>query len=152
MVCAWRNFKNIFSRPLFTIIFRPKILFFVTYSILTGQTKVEFVINWVLTAIYFSMYFEGTFIYVHSNFSDGIGHKSKFCESKIGHEFQPFGFLKNLQHETAQLHQRCSTEGYLVATIWTLIYSTYSCAQVLYDRNQIFGLGKKPIQKVNYHF
>ena len=49
MVFTWRNFKNIFSRPLFTIIFRPKILlFFVTYSILTGQTKVEFVIYWVL--------------------------------------------------------------------------------------------------------
>ena len=48
MVCAWRNFKNISSRPLFTIIFRPKILFFVTYSILTGQTKVEFVKYWVL--------------------------------------------------------------------------------------------------------
>ena len=48
MVCTWRNFKNIFSRPLFTIIFRPKIFFFVTYSILTGQTKVEFVIYWVL--------------------------------------------------------------------------------------------------------
>ena len=28
MVCEWRNFKNIFPRPLFTIIFRPKILFF----------------------------------------------------------------------------------------------------------------------------
>jgi hypothetical protein len=50
MVCAWRNFKNIFSRPLFTIIFRPKILFFITYSILIGQTKVEFVIYWVLNS------------------------------------------------------------------------------------------------------
>ena len=49
MVCAWRNFKNISSRPLFTIIIRPKILFFVTYSILTGQTKVEFIIYWVLS-------------------------------------------------------------------------------------------------------
>ena len=48
MACAWRNFKIIFSRPLFIIIFRPKILFFVTYSILTGQTKVEFFIYWVL--------------------------------------------------------------------------------------------------------
>ena len=48
MVCAWRNFKNIFPRPLFTIILKPKILFFVTYSILTGNTKVEFVIYWVL--------------------------------------------------------------------------------------------------------
>ena len=27
MVSAWRNFKNIFSRPLFTIIFRPEMLF-----------------------------------------------------------------------------------------------------------------------------
>ena len=52
MASAWRNFKNIFSRPLFTIIFRSKILFFVTYSILTGQTKVEFVIYWVLKFIY----------------------------------------------------------------------------------------------------
>ena len=50
MVCAWRNFKNIFSKPLFTIIFRPNILSFVTYSILTGRTKVEFVIYWVLKA------------------------------------------------------------------------------------------------------
>ena len=32
---AWRNFKNIFSRPLFTIIFRPKILILDTYSILS---------------------------------------------------------------------------------------------------------------------
>ena len=38
----------IFSRPLFTIIFRPKILLFVKYSILTWQTKVEFIIYWVL--------------------------------------------------------------------------------------------------------
>ena len=42
------EFQKYFSRPLFTIIFRPKILFFVTYSILTGQTKDEFVIYWVL--------------------------------------------------------------------------------------------------------
>ena len=43
-----KEFQIIFSRPLFIIIFRPKILFFVTYSILTGETKVEFVIYWVL--------------------------------------------------------------------------------------------------------
>ena len=42
MVSAWRNFKNIFSRPLF--IFRPEILKFHPYSILTGETMVEFVI------------------------------------------------------------------------------------------------------------
>ena len=42
MVSTWRNFKNIFSRPLFTIIFsfRPEMLKFHPYSILT---KVEFV-------------------------------------------------------------------------------------------------------------
>ena len=38
---AWRDFKNIFSRPLFTIIFRPKILILDTYSILSTKTKYE---------------------------------------------------------------------------------------------------------------
>ena len=32
MVSAWRNFKIIFSRPLFTIIFRPEMLKFHPYS------------------------------------------------------------------------------------------------------------------------
>jgi hypothetical protein len=44
MVSAWRNFKNIFSRPLFTIIFRAEMLKFHPYSILTGETMVGFVI------------------------------------------------------------------------------------------------------------
>ena len=44
MVSAWRNFKNIFLRPLFIIIFRPEMLKFHPYSILTGDTRVEFVI------------------------------------------------------------------------------------------------------------
>ena len=48
MVSAWRNFKNIFSRPLFTIIFRPEMLKFHPYSILTGQTMVRYVIYCVL--------------------------------------------------------------------------------------------------------
>ena len=43
-VSAWRNFKNIFPRPLFIINFRPEMLKFHTYSILTGDTRVEFVI------------------------------------------------------------------------------------------------------------
>ena len=51
MVSAWKNFKIIFSRPLFINIFRPKILFFVTYSILTGDTKVEFVIYDLLSQL-----------------------------------------------------------------------------------------------------
>ena len=48
MVSAWRNFKNIFPRPLFIIIFRPEIQKFHPYSILTGDTRVEFVIYPVL--------------------------------------------------------------------------------------------------------
>ena len=35
MVSAWRNFKNIFPRPRFIIIFRPEMLKFHPYSILT---------------------------------------------------------------------------------------------------------------------
>jgi len=49
MASAWSNFKNIFSRPLFTIIFRPEMLKFHPYSILTGDTRVEFVIYRVLS-------------------------------------------------------------------------------------------------------
>ena len=48
MVSAWRKFKNIFSRPLFTIIFRPEMLKFHPYSILTGDTMVGFVIFYLL--------------------------------------------------------------------------------------------------------
>ena len=48
MVSTWRNFKNIFSRPLFTIIFRPEMLKFHLYSILTRQTMARFVIYSVL--------------------------------------------------------------------------------------------------------
>ena len=48
MVSAWSNFKNIFPRPLFIIIFRPEMLKFHSYSILTGDTRVEFVISCVL--------------------------------------------------------------------------------------------------------
>ena len=47
MVSAWRNFKNIFPRPLFIIIFRPEMLKFHPYSNLTGNTMVGFVINCV---------------------------------------------------------------------------------------------------------
>ena len=50
MLFAWRNFKNIFSRPLFTIIFRPEMLKFLPYSILTGDLMVGFVIFCVLSA------------------------------------------------------------------------------------------------------
>ena len=45
MVSAWRNFKNIFSTPLFTII---EMLKFHPFSILTKETTVGFVIFGVL--------------------------------------------------------------------------------------------------------
>ena len=48
MVCAWRNFKFIFPKPLFTIIFRPKMIKFHPYSILTGEGKVDFLIYCML--------------------------------------------------------------------------------------------------------
>ena len=38
---AWRNFKNLFSRPLFTIIFRQKIVFLDTGLILRVRTIYE---------------------------------------------------------------------------------------------------------------
>jgi hypothetical protein len=52
-VSAWRNFKNIFSRPLFTIIFRPEMLKFYTYSILTGERNCR--ICHILCVNYFSI-------------------------------------------------------------------------------------------------
>ena len=68
MVSAWRNFKNIFSRPLFTIIFRTGILKFHPYSILTVDTMVEFVIFCVLSKVqefftYYSDYPNGPKFY-----------------------------------------------------------------------------------------
>ena len=52
MASAWRNFKNIFSRPLFTIIFRPEMLKFDPYFILAGETMVGFVVYYVLNDIF----------------------------------------------------------------------------------------------------
>ena len=51
MVSAWRNFKNIFPSPLFITIFRPEMLKFHPYSILTRDTRVEFVIYDVLSNV-----------------------------------------------------------------------------------------------------
>ena len=48
MVSAWRNFKNIFPRPFFIIIFRPEMLKIHPYSILSGDNRVEFVMYCVL--------------------------------------------------------------------------------------------------------
>ena len=61
MVSAWRNFKNIFSRPLFTIIFRLEMLKFHPYFILTGDTMVGFVIFCVLKPSLTVIQYLGTF-------------------------------------------------------------------------------------------
>ena len=45
------EFKNIFPTPLFIIIYRPEMLKFHPYSILTGDTRVELVIYCVLSII-----------------------------------------------------------------------------------------------------
>ena len=52
MANAWRNFKNIFSRPLFTIIVRPDMLKFHPYSILTREIMVGFVIYCTMNDIF----------------------------------------------------------------------------------------------------
>ena len=49
MASAWRNFKNIFTRPLFTIIFMKKIVFLGTDSILKVKTMYESVKKDVLS-------------------------------------------------------------------------------------------------------
>ena len=57
-LCAWRNFKTVFFRPLF-IIFRTKILISGLYSILIGQMIVEFLITacwWLRSFNWFSKF------------------------------------------------------------------------------------------------
>ena len=49
--------KIYFSRPLFTIIFRPEMLKLHPYSILTGDTRVEFFIYCVLKPLYIGVLF-----------------------------------------------------------------------------------------------
>ena len=71
MVSAWRNFKNIFSRPLFTIIFRPEMLKFHPYSILTGDTMVGFVIFGVLRKNSITYLYSGVWSRASSIFGEG---------------------------------------------------------------------------------
>ena len=92
MVSAWWNFKNIFPRPLFIIIFRPEMLKFHPYSILTGDTRVEFVIycvlnmNLIWTAwIYFKCFAKASFepklpLHIDSLFQKNqFGYAQKQC-------------------------------------------------------------------------
>ena len=72
MASAWRNFKNIFSRPLFTIIFRPEMLKFHPYSILTGDTMVGFVIFYSQMSNIESNNSQNGGLEDYNNISDGI--------------------------------------------------------------------------------
>ena len=84
MVSAWRNFKNIFPRPLFIIIFRPEMLKFHPYAILTGDARVEFVIYRVLRAycpnIYTVTYTVDNICGVTSWFENGV---HQFCRRSL---------------------------------------------------------------------
>ena len=64
---AWRNFKSIFPRPLFIIIFRPEIVKFHPYSILTGDTTVEFVIYSVLITSFSQIFFTKKKLYARKS-------------------------------------------------------------------------------------
>ena len=72
MACTWKNFKNIFSRPFFSIIFRPEMLKFHPYSILTGDTMVGFVILCVLNHLKSRLELS---IVIHIFMFEKVGHK-----------------------------------------------------------------------------
>ena len=52
MASKWSNFKNISSRPLFTVIFRPEMLTFYPYSKLTRKQWSDFVVYCVLNLVF----------------------------------------------------------------------------------------------------
>ena len=60
MARAWKNTKNIFSRPLFEVIFMPEMLKFLPYSILVGEAMVGIV-------IYYVIYFQEIVYFIHLN-------------------------------------------------------------------------------------
>ena len=114
-----RNFKNIFSGPLFTIIFRLEMLEFHTHSILTGDTMVGFVIFFVL--IMFCLFF-CTFAISKCQGENGLNtdHEKKKKTRLAIHEIQGFpgqcGFLvpskphfwKNHTNQTLIQYQNCN--------------------------------------------
>ena len=86
MASAWRNFKNIFSRPLFTIIFRPKIVILDTDSILRVKKMYELVKKDVLRLVEFGTIF--AMVVSPGNFTQKLQH---FC-------FLSRNFLHNLKN------------------------------------------------------
>jgi hypothetical protein len=73
------EFPKYFFRPLFTIIFRPEMLKFHLYSILTGETMVGFVIYCVLKIHI-----------INGQSTDPLLRSSKFCHISVNKK----GFLK----------------------------------------------------------
>ena len=108
MACAWRNLKNIFSRPLFTIIFRPEMLKFHPYSILTGDTLDGFVIFFVLTLTH---HMDDMMISVFTH--------QFFSQSELFQEFQPLRWInigRRVHQATVANHQavlRCNKYRFL---------------------------------------
>ena len=67
-LCAWRNFKNIFSRPLFTIIFSPKIFHF------------EYV-NQVWISCILGVKLQSSFLHcLKTNLQYGLNHDQTLCQ------------------------------------------------------------------------
>ena len=110
MVSAWRNFKNIFPRPLVIIIFRPEMLKFHQYSILKGDNRVEFVIYCVLKALLkrktlvVSNYSNVVLIYVQ------FASKESNIEGKVDKDV-PQKFIYNPADKVVML--RCSEKGFM---------------------------------------
>ena len=114
------NFKNIFPRPLFIINFKPETLKFHSYSILTGDTRVEFVIYCVLNGLDFRWGFWRTLVF--EQFSANSGYKNYFSR------FLVFSCSIQLHHSnfslchagvTKVLWKFVSSLG-LAVSIWTL--------------------------------
>ena len=90
MVSAWRNFKNIFFQTTFhqfTIIFRPEMLNFHPYSILTGETIVVFVIYCVLKANNFeTKTIGGQYVFFRNKTAEIFPPLLPIINSVFGHE------------------------------------------------------------------
>ena len=134
MVSAWRNFKHIFSRPLFTIIFRPEMLKFHPYSVLTRDTMVGFVIFCVLSIFWLLSFhilgLETLWIY---KLSEWHGGGSNFRTTELwGFRSSTMGFTTLLSWLTMELY-----------LFWKSILCTFSleiCETVRLRKYEIFGV------------
>jgi hypothetical protein len=101
-------FKNIFSRPLFTIIFRPKMIKFHPYSILTRKGKVYFLIYCMLkhtfgqhelsskiSRNYLAFKMPCTYLEMHlpSTFHSGMTYKKNSSDVVTNLEFRIYDFF-----------------------------------------------------------